>query len=614
MVSFSDMMKGAYSNLKKVFGNPEKFGADGKWNRIETDGISIPNRIMDRVEKAYKSMETLRKNHLSAQRQFMGRMAAQYPGFKEVPVNLIRKMAVIYTRLLASGVPQVDISTEFESLMAFADNFEASLNRHLREIGLGGPMQGAVWSALFSVGCIKTGLAEGDEKDRFEFEGEIYDIGRAFSASIPVRNLVVDVQANNRFSIDFIGDRYLRPRYWIEEKRKDASKGGQGDLQGSHMLPTERASGVEEGPEQRLYDDVWVWDIYLPKQNIMCTYLDGSNKPIEAFEWEGPEGNCGPYRLIGFDWVDGEVLPVSPISALEPIHDIVNAAVRKLDRQAGRQKENYLFARHNTEDAEQIKNSNDGDWVGVTDPQSVAPAKFGGPDAGLHQYAIWAESVFEDHAGGLKVLAGTEPMSDTVGQDQLLHNSANAIINEMRREIRSAMKDVIYQHAWYVWTDPIRSYPGTKKLPKLDMGIPISIDPEVREGDFLQYNFNVRPYSLMDVTPSEEAAALQQFLMGVIMPNMQALMQMGKMPNIVEIIEKIRALSNVPIENLWVDLNMPMPESNGGSPEMIPWPQSFQRSERVNTRVNRSAPSSGAKRNEMIQAIGATAKANRLTG
>jgi len=616
MGKFGDMISGVMGGLKGVFGNPKKFNASD-WTPIDFEGVEIPNRVMDRVRRAYNNMDTFRKNHFSGAQQFLARyvdggsdgLGGEKP--KEVIINLIRKMVTIYMRLLASGTPQVDITTRFEELMGFADNLEAALNRHLLEINIGGPMQGAVWNAMFSVGCLKTGIAEGDLEDQFEFEGETYDIGRAFSESIVPNNLVVDVQASSRFNMDFIGDRYLRPRYWVDEMRKSENRDRAGieDRAMSRMVPTDRISGVTEGNNERLYDDVWCWDIYLPKQNIMVTFLDGEEVPIAAFQWEGPEGYAGPYRLVGFNWVDGEVLPAAPVPALEPLHRLVNSSVRKLAKQAHRQKEVYTYPRHASADADAVRKANDGEFVGISDPQAVQSVKFGGPDAVIQQFSIWAENEFDDLGGSLSVLAGSQPMSETVGQDQLLHESANALVNAMRREVREAMKAVIFQHAWYVWTDPVRSYQGDKKIPGLDDTIPITIDPEVREGDFLQYNFDVRPYSLTDVTPAEEAAHLRKFLMEDLMPNAQMLMQLGKLPNVPEILETIARLTNVPIESLWIDMEgAPSGKDEQG---MIPVPQAFKRSETVNTRVSKPGTTQGSKRNEMVKALGALAQSNQ---
>ena len=70
---------------------------------------------------------------------------------------------------------------------------------------------------MFSVGIVKTGLAEGT--NGFEIEGEYYDPGKPFSQSVSIRNFVVDMQADSRNEISFIGDRYLRPRAWVADMK-----------------------------------------------------------------------------------------------------------------------------------------------------------------------------------------------------------------------------------------------------------------------------------------------------------------------------------------------------------------------------------------------------------
>lgn len=574
----SDTAKGIWGRVSKFFWpgtKPEK--REYSWDKYD-----IPRKLMDTVRKNYRDMEPWRVQHADLVKQFVARYG-DHGAKNPVPVNKIRQMVKIYMRLLASGTPQAMMEPKYPELKPFAESFKLALNRHLREIDLSNAVSRAVLNAMFSTGVLKTGLADGDEGGQFEIDGVIYDAGKPFSSSIHINNFVIDMEADCFEEVSFIGDRYKRPLAWIEEMKKGDGQRAAETLNESEMSPADRPSGVMEEPDRRLYKEGWCWDIYLPKQQIMCLFADGCDEPIDVVEFDGPER--GPYDLIGFDWVPGEVLPSSPASSLEPLHNFINNVINKIGRQADRQKTLGLYSRKNEEDAQSIRDASDGQMVGVTDPQAVKEYKFGGPDPVNHNMAIWADQVYDVHGGGLAVLGGTEAMSKTVGQDQLLNQSANSQVNEMRRVVKAALDKVIMKHAWYLWTDPIREYDVVKEIPGSRISIPVKITPEVREGDFLEYNFSVNPYSMRETTPDETIQMILMLWERMVAPNMQLYMQAGVIPNIVGATQKIFELSNINFGEMFlpVDPNVQL-GSNAG---MIPMPAQFKRSETVNTRISR---------------------------
>jgi hypothetical protein len=372
--------------------------------------------------------------------------------------------------------------------------------------------------------------------------------------------------------IDFIGDRYRRSKAWIK-----SMKGGKNGNMGSEtrnsadMKPTERPTGLEEQDDKRLYRQVWCWDIYLPKQKLVCLFVEGEEKPIQVYKWDGPKE--GPYDLIGFDWAPDMVLPSPPVINLLPLHNVINVLTRKLERQAARQKTLTVYRAGGEDDASAIKKAMDGQTVALTDPESVRELKFGGPDPLNSNMEMQFENEFDTQAGGLQTLGGTEAMADTARQEMLMNRSASVQVQKMQEEVFKSLDVLIRKHAWYIWTDNLRSYDAIKSDTTGKYRWKISIDPEVREGDFLDYNFKINPYSLKERTPEQEAQALIGLWNTVIIPNMPLYQASRQMPNAVEYTNRVMELMDIKSFDVFVPMQGGMGQGGGDEGQPIEMPQ-----------------------------------------
>lgn len=275
--------QGMADTWAKVFGAPEKFFGREAAHRSLEDAFDIPGHLMEVVRQSYRDMDYVRKSHKSAVQQFVGRLRAG-DDTKVVPIPKLRQMVRVYTRLLSSGEPQARISTIHPEYRAFAKNLELHTNRQLVECNLEEAFRAAVLQSMFSVGCLKTGLASGmpDGDGVFEFEGVLYDAGKPFSKSVHINNLVLDMQAENGDALSFIGDRYYLPECVLMKIEEKDWEGAAEVMRQSQMAGEDRASGVIESADKRLYKSRLCWDIYLPMQNAVVMYADGSDHPLDV--------------------------------------------------------------------------------------------------------------------------------------------------------------------------------------------------------------------------------------------------------------------------------------------------------------------------------------------
>ena len=293
-------------------------------------------------------------------------------------------------------------------------------------------------------------------------------------------------------------------------------------------------------------------------------------------------------------------MPVPPARALLPLHNFINALLNKLESQARRQKSLTVVDRAADDDAETITKANDGDAIGLNNPAAAQEISYGGPNPMNHNMAIWSISEFDEHAGGLQGLSGTAPQSETYKQDQLLKDSANTLIDSMRKMILQTVNKIIYAHAWYIWTDPIRDYEVVLTIPGTDFNKPVTITPEEREGDFLQYNFELDLYSMENTSPREKAAKIINLFQNIIMPSAQIAQQAGYIPNVKSILQQICELQGIPFSDLYIPMDAVPQNDNLAAPPPERLSPAFRQS--VNTRVSRPGATKEGMNNKIMSA------------
>lgn len=350
---------------------------------------------------------------------------------------------------------------------------------------------------------------------------------------------------------------------------------------------------------------MWVWDFYLPHENLMVTIPDGSDEPIAVWEWEGPEG--GPYDMLGWLWCPGHPLPIPPIAHIYEMHMAVNEMARKVIRQTNRQKD-VLGAEAGAEKAvEIIRRTGDGEIAILPhgSMQKMQNLKFGGADPAVSQMMIWSLGLIDTEAGNLQSLGGLGPSAETASGDKLINDSASGLIKFLQIGLNKTAKTILKKHAWWVWTDDIRTHQGTMEIEGTGVHVPWAFTPEEREGDFLDFNFQLEPFSLVDRTPSEKAQAVMAFWSGFIMPNAEMMMQSGMVPNFADTAKYLCKQMDIPFDILFQMADPKMLEQlNAGATDA---PPRMKQSHTINERISRPGTTPRGQDNMMMQSLGKAA-------
>jgi len=154
--------------------------------------------------------------------------------------------------------------------------------------------------------------------------------------------------------------------------------------------------------------------------------------------------------------------------------------------------------------------------VKVNDVDRIREITFGGADERGYEHLALLRQYFSEIAGNTDILGGLAAESPTLGQDQMLWTNASIRVDDMRQQVHAFTRRIVEKLAWYLWTDPLIDLPLVKRTGGVQREVTFSA--ETREGDFLDYNFDIEPYSLRPDSPSAQYRRLMAWLTNVVLP------------------------------------------------------------------------------------------------
>jgi hypothetical protein len=189
--------------------------------------------------------------------------------------------------------------------------------------------------------------------------------------------------------------------------------------------------------------------------------------------------------------------------------------------------------------------ASDGEAVYFTNPESVKELRYGGIDNQSLGFAINIKDTLVYLMGNIESLGGFAAQSSTLGQDRMLSESANKMVDDMQQSVSYFNQRVFRDIAIYMWQDPHINLPLVKRIEGTDIEIPFQWSPESREGDFAQYNITFEPYTLRSTTPRERLNQLNQVMSQVVMPGMEMFAQQGVQFDMKKYLNTIAKYSNM---------------------------------------------------------------------
>lgn len=555
---------------------------------------------------SFGQLKVFRDNRKAAVKQYLGTHYSENGAEYKVPIPMIELAVNIYLQRLVASCPQVMVNTGVPKLREITDRFKLAINHLIaNEIDLEDTLERAVIGAIFSIGIVKVGI----NHTQIEYMGAMHDAGQPFADYVNLDNWLHDMTTDDWKQCQFMADRYPiavedAKKMFPKETHKHLAPSSQTNLdeEGVHNI-------TDSGGHRKEYSEtLLVWDCYLPREKRVITFLDSGDpgdpfgEELHSREWYGIE--TGPYHILGFNKVEGNSMPLSPVALWMDLDALVNKLFRKLGRQAERQKTYTAVASGNLKDGNRIRTASDGDMIPVDNPDKVKDVKTGGIDPSNLAFMLQSKDFFSYMAGNLDLLGGLSPQSDTATQDTLLTAGASERIKRMQKKVYKFTLGICKALAFYLWNDPAIEVPVVKRVPGLDdvqvmakFGGPAD---ERNENDFFENNITIQPYSMQNQGPEAKLNTLRTIFNEMIAPMLPMFGQIGMGFDFELFFKMIGELANLPELNsllIYVDPKHGQQEPVGEMPQKSPV------TKRTYERVNRPGATQPGKDQIMMQAL-----------
>jgi len=505
-------------------------------------------RLEVAVTKSMAAMDIYRRKRLERLRERIGTHYSDEGTDQRRPVNLLAMAGSIYLRQLAGGYPKVLVNTHNAMLFPAADDLEQAGNMLLKKIDFITSLRHWIVEAFYGAGVMKVGL---NKSGTVEIGGFTHDVGQPFADVVSLDNFVLDTNARKWEEITFAGDFYRMELRDVAESGLFQNAGGLKPEEKTYLNnfggdeTAQTLGGFQETSQEEFTDKVTLLDLWLPGEQVLLTVAPHQNwRVLREVDWEGPKH--GPYHLLYLDEIPDNLMPMPPSATWLDLHRLANSLMNKLGDQADRQKSNLVVPRGGEGDAEAIKNSADGDVLELDQPDKAQEVRYGGPDQINMAFFIQVKDLFSWMAGNLDTMGGLSRMADTLGQEQMLDANSFRVIEDMRDRVIQATQRVVEDLLWYLWTDPLIELPIVKRVPGTDVEIPSIFSAENREGDFLDYNFEIDPYSLRPRTPGGQLQKIRSIVGEFIMPLLPVMQSMGISFKFDQLFELLAEYADVP--------------------------------------------------------------------
>jgi hypothetical protein len=530
------------------------------------------NRLFKAMESSFRGIEWARNLNRGLVEEYHGSGYGTSPRRGETILNLMNQAVDAYTMSLVANRPRVLVTTEHQELLYFSRHFQAAVNNLIKEIGLELTLKQWVLDAFFCVGIIKVHMADAGV---VSINNMLADPGMPFASNVSIDNFGFDLGATKWYEVKYAFDSYRIPFDDLQGPQFDQAVVK--DLMPNSKLTvdTERLEQISKGTEcdhdefepQIDLVDVWVArdaKIYTYALNNRSQMQVKESAPVSVMDWYGPE--FGPYKLLGFNDVPEQILPVSPASHLSSLARLANNLFRKQSKRARAAQINPTYTPADTEGAKTAKKAGDGEWICVQDASAVGkPIITGGVDPNLQAFALDITEMFDRMAGNLTAMMGLGAQADTLGQEQLIHGAVSKKEANMQYRVVDNSVKLIRDLGYMLWNDKFKVIRSQISIEGAEgYSIDATWTPEDREADFFDYNFDIDLFSMPYQSPSQRANAIIGIIKNVYGPLAQQMQMQGGVVNVQKLNEILSELMGEPRLKEVIQFMGTMPDQGPG--------------------------------------------------
>jgi hypothetical protein len=434
----------------------------------------------------------------------------------EEPINMIFRAISSYIPALVMQNPRNTVGTDYRQFDTQAKLIQHKLDESQEAMRLKQIYRAWLVDAFFGFGIMKTGLK--DSGYVMDFEDSVIDPGEQFSDIVDLDNFTFDPSCEKHMFRDafFTGDLVTVERQaLLDDDRFDH------DL--VMQLPEATAGNDTDNDEKSRQDsyaadfnsardmvtmcELWIpsYDqiVYTPdpRELIMPDY-------IGTAEYDGIES--GPYEYLSFSPPVNDCLPIAPVGMWYDLHVIANDMFKKTMDQAERQKDIGVYKPAHADEADDIRDAEDGDMVASTDPDAVKVLSFGGQKQTNEIMLSHLHTWFNYVTGNADLVGGSSSAAPTATQAEMLQANQSISIEDAKTLLYDAASNVSKRHAYYIWTNPMEF-------------------TDVDKEDFLFLTFKIKARSMQRLDPAIKTKRIIDFMTQLVPATVQSGMMMQQM-------------------------------------------------------------------------------------
>jgi hypothetical protein len=515
-----------------------------------------PQKLQQQVQRGAKRLSSFRAARIHCLKQYVGQYydsTSSEEGTRAL--NLIFNAVRVLVPTLVMNFPKHTIETPYLAVRQYANLLGLALDQHDKKINICDTYRRVIVDAIFTLGILKTGLAQSDNVLVFDDDlgQETVDSGTIYTECVDFDNFVVDPGSKEYLFRDaaWMGDRITLPRQMLLDSGLYNNELVEKLPRAGGKVKSGRAAdismkNIEAAENYALQDEVEVYEIWVPSANAVVTVPASEEVTFDDYlrvaDYYGVKE--GPYTFLTLTPpVPGNPLPIPMVGIWYDLHVLANRMAKKIIEQAERQKDIVTYKRTSADDAESLKDAGDGETVALDDLDGVKTISFGGQQNSNENHLNALEGWFNMMAGNPAQVGGQNIEAKSATAANILQQNSGVGLEDMKDSVYKMSASESRKRAWYMHTDPLINVPLTQRqmqpggiqigpagvpwtAPPTMQDIQVILTPEQRSGDHMDFIFTIEPESMGRV---DSKVRLQQEiqLCQVVLPAVMASAQIG---------------------------------------------------------------------------------------
>lgn len=508
-----------------------------------------PNKVQQAVIRGTKRLDNFRRARVRFIQQYTGTFYDRDSAtVGSNPINLIFNAIRVVVPTLVMAFPKHTVMTPYLQSREYANLLGLALDQQDLKLDVCNIYRRAIVDALFTLGILKTGLAQSDSVYVFDDDmgQNSLDNGTIYTDVVDFDDWTVDPDCKEHLFRDaaWMGDRLTVPRQMLLDSglyrndlierlpRADRDCGAGMDRASDISMKQ-----IDKSENASFMDSVEVYEIWVPSANAVVTVPAAKDVHFDDYlrvaDYYGVKE--GPYSFLCLTPpVPHNPLPVPSVGIWYDIHVLANRMAKKIVEQAERQKDIVTYKRSSVDDVEEVKNAGDGETVALDDIDGVKTLSFGGQQNSNENHLQSLENWFNQMAGNPAQVGGQNIEAHSATAANILQQNSGIGLEDMRDQVYKLAASEARKRAWFLHTDPMMKLPLIKRQP-MQLPVPgaewllapqmqdvqVILTPEARSGDFLDYTFTIEPESMGRVDSKmrlqQEMSFAQQILPAVML-------------------------------------------------------------------------------------------------